>query len=349
MHFGLFNLNQKRDPRTSPKKILNQLLEAVRLSEDIGMDRCWLAEHHFTDYCLCSSPLIAAAFLAGSTKKMVFAPGILVLPLYEPIRLTEDYGLLDLMTSGRIELGIGIGYQSYEFNRFGVPMNENLPRTMEILDIMEMGFSEGRINYEGKYYKINDAPITVRPSSARPPLYFAGALTNSDVPQRAIRKKYIPFVYHAWSGLDVLLSMRGVYDKAAIAEGVDPKSVPMAIERFIYITDSKADARVAAEQFRYSVRSARALRYDYATFDGTSIVEAPAKDEPSLDEIMANTIIGDAETCAERLVKEIRSARLTHIACLTAVGSLDHQHVLKSIERFGKSVMPLVTEELKKM
>ena len=104
---------QKRDPGRTPAGVYQDLRERVRLAEDIGMTHSWIAEHHFTDYCLAPSPLAVIAWLAGQTKHMKLAPGILGLPLYEPVRLAQEIASVDLMTGGRLELGIGIGYQDF--------------------------------------------------------------------------------------------------------------------------------------------------------------------------------------------------------------------------------------------
>lgn len=342
MKFGLFNLMQKRDPNAHPKDTYGALLDRVRLAEDIGMERCWIAEHHFTDYCLCPSPLTAIAWLAGQTKTMVFAPGILVLPLYEPVRLAQEYAMVDLMSGGRLELGVGIGYQDYEFRRFRVPLADAGERGLEVLDILEAALAGDSFSYDGRFHKIVETGLAVKPINRKPVTYLAGATTHPTIPRRVVRNGYIPFVYNGWNPFDMIVKISEKFDHIAVEEGVDPAKVPMAIERFIYVTDSKADARAAAENFRYTARAARALRLDYVELDGTTLRDLPAKDEVSLEAIIENSIVGDAETCAAKIVDEMKRARLTHYACLVGVGNMAQRDVMRSIERIGKEVMPAV-------
>jgi alkanesulfonate monooxygenase SsuD/methylene tetrahydromethanopterin reductase-like flavin-dependent oxidoreductase (luciferase family) len=347
MKFGLFNLMQKRDPSLAPKQVFTDLLERVKLAEDLDMERSWLAEHHFTDYCLCPSPLVAAAWLAGHTKKMVFAPGILVLPLYEPVRLAQEFAMVELMAGGRLELGIGVGYQDYEFRGFRVPLKEAGERAVEALDIIEGAFAGGTLDYAGKHNTVRGVGLAVRPENPRPLTYLAGAMTHPTLPRRAVRKGYVPFVYNGWAPFSAVESMRAAYDKTAAEEGVDPKSIGMALERFVYVADTKQEALRAAEQFRYTARAARSLRFDYVQLDGTTIRDQPAKDEPELETIIEAGIIGDVETCAAKISDEIRRARLTHYALLVGVGAMDQKRVMRSIERIGRDVLPLVKRELK--
>ena len=144
----------------------------------------------------------------------------------------------------------------------------------------------------------------------------------------------------------MIVSIRERYDQLAEEENVDPQTIGMALERFVYVTDSKSDARWAAENFRYTARAARSLRFDYVELEATTIKDLPFDGEPSLDDIISNGIIGDAETCAEKIVDEVRRARLSHYACLIGVGAMDQSKVLRSLERIGAEVIPLVNKSL---
>jgi alkanesulfonate monooxygenase SsuD/methylene tetrahydromethanopterin reductase-like flavin-dependent oxidoreductase (luciferase family) len=346
MRFGLFHLMQKRDPTLAPARVYADLLERVRLAEDMGLTHSWLAEHHFTDYCLCPSPLVAAAWLAGQTTRMVFAPGILVLPLYDPVRLAQEFGMVSQMSGGRLELGVGVGYQPYEFRRFGMNLDEAADRSLEMLDILEASFTGASVTHKGRHYAVEEFASAVPPATARSVTYFAGAVRHPTIPRRVVAKGYVPFVYNGWSPFETIVETRAKFDALAREEGVDPRSIGMALERFVYVTDDKAEALWAAEQFRYTARAARSLRFDYVKLDGTTIVDQPAKDDESLETIIANGVIGDAEHCAQRIAEEIRRARLSHYAILIGVGAMDQARVLRSLERIGRDVLPRVREVL---
>ena len=101
----------------------------------------------------------------------------------------------------------------------------------------------------------------------------------------------------------------------------------------VYVTNSKSDARWAAENFRYTARAARSLRFDYVELEDTTIKDLSFEGEPSLDDIIENGIIGDAETCAEKIVDEMSRARLSHYACLIGVGAMDQHKVMSSLEK----------------
>ena len=254
--------------------------------------------------------------------------------------------MVELMAGGRLELGIGVGYQDYEFRGFRVPLKEAGERAVEALDIIETGLSGATLDYKGRHHSVSGVGLAVRPANACPVTYLAGAMNHPTLPRRAVRKGYVPFVYNGWAPFSAVESMRAAYDKTAREEGVDSASIGMALERFVYVADTKDEALWAAEQFRYTARAARSLRFDYMQLDGTTIRDLPAKDEPDLETIIREGVIGDAETCAATITDEIRRARLTHYALLVGVGAMDQARVLRSIERLGRDVLPLVKRAL---
>src|SRR5262245_45995658 len=150
MKLGLFNLMNQRDASTSPRQVVEDTVAMVKLADEIGFDVAWFAEHHFSNYSVCPSPLMMAAYCAGMTHKIRLGAAVLVLPLYDPVRLVQEIGLLDIQSGGRAVIGIGSGYQKYEFDRFHRKLSEKVEISMELWDILEMGLSTGVIEYSGK-------------------------------------------------------------------------------------------------------------------------------------------------------------------------------------------------------
>lgn len=346
MRIGTFNLVQKRDPNLPAEVTFNELVEDAQIAEAIGMDQVWIAEHHFSSYGLSVSPLMTASWLAGHTKKIRLAPGVLVLPLYEPLRLIQEYQMLALMSGDRIDFGIGTGYQGYEFERFRVPLAEAGDRSIEIMEIFHQIIDTGRVNYKGKYYEIPDTGIAVRAHKASPTVFMAAALKHATLPRLALKRGYVPMLSPGWGRFEQVVAQRQFYDDLAVQENVDPATVPLTLMRFVYVTDKKDDARKAAEAFRYSTRAATAFRFNYAAFDGDAPRDIQAKDEPSLDEIIENAIIGDAETCARKIIDEAKAVRATHFSCMMNIGGMDRRMVTQSMEKLGADVLPMVRNAL---
>ena len=127
MDFGYFGLMGYRERGTPPRRVFDEHVEQVRQADATGLAIAWFAEHHFSNYCICPSPLIMAAHCAPVTEHIKLAPAVIVTPLYEPARVLAEIGMVDCLSGGRLVLGVGSGYQPYEFERFGVDIANARP------------------------------------------------------------------------------------------------------------------------------------------------------------------------------------------------------------------------------
>lgn len=346
MRFGSFNLLQKRDPVKRPDEVYRDTLDMVRLAEDIGFETAWVAEHHFSDYSLCPSPLLACAWLAGKTSRIKLAPGVIVAPLYEPARLVQECAMVDLASEGRFVLGLGTGYQVFEFERFGLDLAEAGDRTLEILDILERGLSEGVLVHQGRYYNYPESLLSVRLHDAMPEVYMAGVLNHPGIRARVAERGYAPLLAPGWNPISLVEEQKVKYDALVREAGKDPADAPFAVMRFLCVTDDKAETLRAADDMRYSTRVAAALRFQYAEFDGTTPKDQPAQVEPSLEAMVENALIGPPEKIAEQIVYEARSLKPNHVALFAQYGRMTASVALNSLERFAKEILPLVEQEL---
>jgi len=141
MEFGIFNLMGSRDPEKPTVEVFAEVAEQTRLADELGYAIAWFAEHHFSNYCLCASPLMVVAHCAAITKQIRLGTAVVVLPLYNPARLAAEIATADALSNGRLMLGVGAGYQPYEFERFGVDIKANLEMTEEFCDILDRAFA----------------------------------------------------------------------------------------------------------------------------------------------------------------------------------------------------------------
>lgn len=342
MHFGLFSLMTQRKKDKSPGEIYRETAEHVKLAEDIGMEIAWFAEHHFSNYCLCPSPLAMVNYMAGQTSRIKLGPAVIVAPLYEPIRLAEDIGVADQLSDGRLVLGFGTGYQAYEFHKFGRDLKQARGHLFEVLDLMDSYFTKSEFAFSGKAVDLSQTAFSVRPVQTRPDIYVAGMGKDVEAQQRAVERGYTPFFTTGWNAVS---DIRGVRDDLAetwTKAGGDAQTMPFAIQRYIFVTDDPEDARKAADGARYVRRIAMSMRGGYGELDGAFLKEIPADGEPPLDDIVSRLPIGDPETVAERLAKDIEALGPKHISCFMAIPGLDQTKILRSMERFGSEVVPLL-------
>lgn len=346
MNFGLFCLNTQRTLGATPSEVYSATAEQVRLADETGFDIAWFAEHHFSSYCLCPSPLTMCAYIAPQTKRIQIGPAVIVAPLYEPVRLLEDIGLVDQLSGGRLVLGLGSGYQEYEFTKFGVDLKEARSRLHDVLDFIEAYTAGDPVKFDGSSIQFPETHFSVRPKQKRLPVYLAGLAGDPETQRRAAERGYIPFFTTGWMNVAEMQDIRKKCEASWIAGGGNPQKMNFALQRYIHITEDKKAALIAADGARYVRRIGMAMRHKYAKVEGAFIHETPAEGEPPLEKIVDRMLIGSAEDIAERICNEIETLGMTHMSCFMAIPGLSQKEIMSSIEYFGTKVIPLIKKKL---
>jgi alkanesulfonate monooxygenase SsuD/methylene tetrahydromethanopterin reductase-like flavin-dependent oxidoreductase (luciferase family) len=345
MDFGIFNLMGYRKMGPSTADIIKDTVEITRLADEGGIRKAWFAEHHFSNYCVCPSPLMMVGHCAPVTKKIQLTTGILVLPLYDPARLVSEIALADSMCEGRLVVGLGSGYQPFEFERFGKSLDKSKEIAEEIIEMIEIGLSQEFLEYNGKHFKLPKTHISPRTYGGMPEIWMAG--DSPSLHRLAARKGFGLITNGRFLNGEKVALRRKEFEQPFLDVGKDPNDLKWGLLRFCCVTDDKAEAMDYAEHVRWNLRLAGSFRRREEVMKG-HMVEAskPAPNEPELDEILANHMIGDVETCVERGVDIIRRTNAAHIAIYFQLGTYDNKRAMKSLERFFTHVVPGIEKEL---
>jgi alkanesulfonate monooxygenase SsuD/methylene tetrahydromethanopterin reductase-like flavin-dependent oxidoreductase (luciferase family) len=347
MEFGIFALSPQRSPNKAPAEVVAQTVAEARLAEELGFDAVWIAEHHFGNLSLSPSPLLLAGHLAGITQRIAIGTGVLVLPLYQPMRLVEEIAYVDILSGGRLRLGIGTGNQNHESRGLMTHIRDAHDRFVETLDIIEMAFDTGRVDYRGKHFQVPDTPLSVSPTKPGGlPVYLAGLAHDEEIMTRAGRRGYVPFASAAWMPAEAVKAKRAMPAAAYQAAGRDPDAMPFAISRVMFVTEDKAEALKAAEAARYTYRVVKSVKGTAPVFNGPFIRETPFGGEDNLETIAQQAMIGDAEKIAAMIIADIEALGVTHMCCFMNMGGLASAAVQRSMELFAGEVRPLVERQL---
>src|SRR5215469_14771018 len=142
-------------------------------AEDLGFDTIWLTEHHFVEDGYSPSMLPIAAAIAARTKRIRIGTFVLLMPLHHPLHVAEDAATIDVLSNGRLDLGLGQGYVPREFAGFNVPRDERSRRLREGVEIVRRAFTEEQFTFEGKCYTVRDVSLYPKPvQQPHPPIYF---------------------------------------------------------------------------------------------------------------------------------------------------------------------------------
>ena len=344
MEFGIFNLMGAREAEKTAAQVFAEVAEQTRRADELGYRIAWFAEHHFSNYCLCASPLMMVAHCASITKNIRLGTAVVVLPLYNPARLAAEIATADALSNGRLMLGIGAGYQPYEFERFGVDLKQNLEMTEEFSEILDLALNRDFFSYQGKHYHLPETHIPARTVQKPLPIYVAGH--TQAMFRAAARHGYRVLSSGRIGGAQLLAEQYADIIAAFAAEGVPIERAHVTVNRFAHITDSKEEGLRFAENARYQTRLASSLRRREEVMEGTQLVDRPFPDEPPLEQIRDNLLIGDVDTVAEKLAAEIRATRPVHMCFSFKVGATPHQAAMRSMELMIGEVKPRVERAL---
>lgn len=230
MNFGLIYdfRNPKRWERPSAELYAEQL-EQIAYAEQLGFDSVWITEHHFIEDGYTPSVLPIAAAIAARTSRIRIGTWVLLLPLHNALRVAEDAATVDILSGGRLDLGMGLGYRLEEFEAFGVDRRQRGRLMDEGVELIRRAWTEERVTFSGRFYNVRDLPVTPRPVQRPHPPIWLGA--RGDRPARRAARFRAPLL------LVGPAEVYGAYAAALREEGVDPTGMPVLGSRASIVSD----------------------------------------------------------------------------------------------------------------
>jgi alkanesulfonate monooxygenase SsuD/methylene tetrahydromethanopterin reductase-like flavin-dependent oxidoreductase (luciferase family) len=298
----------------------------IQHAESLGFDQAWIAEHHFDPFLPSPSILALLAHLAGKTRRIRLGTAALILPFHDPVKVAEDVATIDILSEGRVDLGVARGGPFPLQNlHFGVVPEEARARTLEALDAIIRLWREENVAFSGRYLTLHGMTLFPRPLQAPIPVYLATA--DQDGVTYAAQHGH-GLLGSSMASLSQLKQVVTLYRR--LNPGGSDRFTPA---RFMYVADTRARAREQAEPFLERLeREMHGARHR-----GESHPPHYAADEQTaLDE----TIIGDVQECRDRLLA-LRD-ELKPDCVLVRLASLDPEACLRSLTLYRDQVLPYV-------
>jgi luciferase family oxidoreductase group 1 len=338
MDFGTFLLMQSPSARSS-REIYARGIEIAQAAEDLGFRNIWLAEHHFSTYGYLSRPAQLAAYIAAKTTRLRVGTAVIVVPLHHPLVVAEEIATLDLLSGGRLDVGLGRGYQHYEFERFGLELEAGRARWEEAIDIILNALGGQPFRYEGKFFKIPETSVFPQPvQQPRPPVWITAQSPESL--EGAVRRGFNVLTGGFGVSIERLAEFRRLFDRV-VDEVAPPRPLEVGVQRAVYVADSQAEARAAADEARWNMRVTLSLRHHYERVEGGRAIPVPAPAEPDLDDLLDRyLVVGTPDTCLRQIRRLRERVGLTHFNASFWFADLAQARVLRSMERFAREVMP---------
>ncbi|MCX8071494.1 MAG: LLM class flavin-dependent oxidoreductase [Candidatus Binatia bacterium] len=351
MKFGMLHLLENPAGKTE-YQVVHEQPEIPQAAEELGFDSVWPAEHHFSEYGYCVSTALMLAALVPVTHRIRLGTGIVILPFHNPVRVAEEFALLDLMSDGRVDFGVGRGYQPHEFRGYGVDQTQSRSLFQESLEIILQAWTKERVNFSGRHFKIEDLPVRPKPLQKPHALVWMAALSPESfvtAGEKGFNLLCAPvFGFGGRSGVENLQAHR----EALRRHGHDPANKQVAALIMIYVGDS---AEQAARDF------ADPVIWYYRTF--AKYIAPPPCEQPiktyepyvgvrdmaaqvTWEQLqMAGAVVcGSPIECVERIRQLHSLFGFTTLLCWTRLGGLDHRKVLHSMELMQRYVIPALRD-----
>jgi len=327
-----YQLDFRNPPNSgrSFKDVYAEMLTQAEIADQAGFDSIWLTEHHFTDDGYLPAMMPAAAAIAARTKRVTIGTFVLLAPFQHPLKLAEDVAVTDVISGGRIRLGIGQGYRQEEFDGFGVPREQRLGRTLETLEILKQAWTGERFDFHGKYFHFHG--VRVLPAPVSQP--FPELLWGVGAPKAIQRAARLDMSFACVGGRKEV----AIYTDALKAAGKDPSRYSIVNSRALYIADSEEEAWADTRD---------PLMYQ-AELYGKWLKTAQAQDggrgevliRPDAERLRRTTVLGSPAQVKKRLGEIVEAAPITELVIAMQLPGLDPKKARRSLERFSAEVLP---------
>lgn len=338
MDFGIFLLLQSPTVRP-PQEVFARATAIAQAADAMNYDSVWCAEHHFSSYGYLSRPLMFATHLASNTDRIRVGSAVVVLPLHHPLIVAEEIAMADMLSGGRLDVGLGRGYQTYEFERLGLSLDSSRERFDESIDILLKAFEGKPFAYEGKHFNFDETSIYPQPiQDPHPPIWVVAQSPESIV---ATAKRGFNLVSGGFGvSVDRLRSFRESFDAMDIEPAVKSK-MRVSTQRPVYVTHDESELPAIVEQARWNMRVTLSLRQGLERVDKGRAIAVPFENEPDTQDLLDNYfIMGTPKTCIEKLRELEDVMKIDHFNANFWFGDLEQDQVMRSMKLFAEEVMP---------
>jgi natural product biosynthesis luciferase-like monooxygenase protein len=336
VEFGLFHLPAASVVRdAAAAEVYRNILEETIEAECLGFQTVWMAEHHYSGYGgHIPSVAVLGAAIAAHTSRIRIGSAAAILPLRDALRTAEEFAMLDVLSEGRLEMGVGRGFLPHEFARSNVDMAARGGRFEEALDIILRSWEDGPFSYTGRHYQLQDVDVFPKPvQRPHPPVWIAASVSQESFELAGAR------------GFDLLINpynrtpeelARGLawYRQARAAAGHDPTTARITANQHLFAAENETTARETTRMPMHEYLDSVNKAFHIGNPDATHHL---ASDYESI--YPTKVLFGTPERLVDR-IKAWEAQGVTGLCLMTRFGSLDPRLARRSLQLFAGEVMP---------
>lgn len=344
MKFGLLTLMDFHPEIQDEATYLEDTLSLFELADRLGYSTAWIGEEHFYHFGVCPSPQLMLAALARRTSRIRLGTAISLLPFENPLRKAEDFALLDVISGGRVNFGVGRGSIPKHFEGFGISARESRSRYEEALEVIRRAWTETSVSHSGTHWSVPDLSVSPRPVQRPHPPIWRGTVSEESFRQAAEAGDnafIIPWV--ATSDEKMGARYRAYRDRA---RECGHRNVQSTAVYMLHIDEDHGEAlrRGREESRRYAeliTKHTTRQSGDPRFAPGSAAFEHAEYILSITDNLEERAIVGTPDTCIRR-IREINETLggVTEFAFYLHAGARDTAQARRSLELFAREVMP---------
>lgn len=324
--------------------LMRRWLDLLAESEALGFDFLWANEHHFDSYGgLIPSPPTFLAALSQRTKRARLGTSIIVLPLHNPIEIAEQLAMVDLMSGGRVEFGIGRGFVEFDYDRLGVSREDSQARMYEQLEVIRKAWSGAPFAHDGRYYSYPKLEVWPRPEQRpHPPIWLSCSRTPSSFEwagRTGCSILTVPYILDA----DALGGMTRTYRQAWEEASHPAGEWRIGAHFHCVLSESREEARAIGREAwrRYSEATTHTRDRERMDRDG-SAEPGPSAPPPDIDKMVdeLRTIACTPDEAVALLERSQDILGFTHCDCTFLFGGVTYDQAERSLRLFTEEVIP---------
>ena len=334
MDFNHFLTSYMPDPKIGSKQHFQNMIDQAILAEKLGYSTISIPEHHLVNVLMMPSPLQMAVKIATLTKKINISTSVTVLPIHDMRTFAGEVATADILTEGRLILGVGRGAFAWEMKRLGMPIEKSKEKFIESLKVLQMLLKDKEVSYQGKYYQFEPITIMPRPISDPVPIMIAAMDLNS-IKDAASRGFHVQSTVLSGTK-ELLLERVNAFKEGCLEIGEKGKLLKLSMQRMLYAAKDEKDAKeknkLAYEYYK---------RFDNV-FTGPGKVKEgeiePLPRKQSLQELTQNLLICPPSEMIDKL-SIYAEAGVDEIIISAGFGQSQNE-MIDSMHRINEEVIP---------
>lgn len=332
LKFGIFDHLDRA--KLAIADLYDQRLKIVELYDRLGFYSYHLAEHHSTPLGMAPSPSVFLSAIAQRTKRLRLGPMVYLLPLYHPIRLSEEIAMLDHLSHGRLDIGLGRGRSPIELMLYGRNVEEAQAVFDEALDVLKLAFTEERITFSGKHFSYQSVPVELHPyQKPNPPLWYGVGTPDSAA---AVAQQG----FHGITLAKPVVAAEIARNFFAAAGRTGLKAPRMGICRFVVAGETDAEAKALAAR-AYPIWHESFFEL-FRRYDQKPMQTWPGRFEEM--EALGLAFAGSPATLTAAIGEQVRSTGANYMVGQFVFGNMTLAESTKSITLFAERVMPALVK-----